>query len=282
MHSLETKPAFAWWVPFTLKRRNRIIAATNKRYLKRTHRFGIEIPKTCDDCDRIGKENGNTLWQDAICKEMLKVRIAFKTLGDDESPPPTFQEMGCHILVYDIKMENFQRKARLVAGGHMTEVSSGMMTYASVVSRESVRIALTLAALNNLEVKTADIKNASTSIGEKISCTLGPEFGGDAGKRAIIVRALYGLKLAGASFCNHLADCMRHLGWESGKADHDVWYKPKTRKGDGQQYYALCLLYVGDIQMVHHDGAKALGEIDHLFERKDNSIGDPKFVLPRG
>jgi hypothetical protein len=110
-------------------------------------------------------------------------------------------------------MENFQRKARLVAGGHMTEVSSATMTYASVVSRESVRIALTLAALNDLEVKTADIENAylTAPIGEKIWCTLGPEFGGDAGKRAIIVRALYGLKSAGASFRNHLADCMRHL-----------------------------------------------------------------------
>ena len=54
-------------------------------------------------------------------------------------------------MVYDVKMENFQRKARLVAGGHMTEVSSATMTYAtSVVSRESVsRIAFTLAALYN-------------------------------------------------------------------------------------------------------------------------------------
>jgi hypothetical protein len=63
-------------------------------------------------------------------------------------------------MVYDVKMENFQRKARLVAGGHMTEVTSATMTYASVVSRESVRIALTLVALNDLEVKTADIENA--------------------------------------------------------------------------------------------------------------------------
>ena len=126
----------------------------------------------------------------------------------------------------DVKMETFQRKARLVAGGHMTEVTSATMTYASVVSRESVRIALTLAALNDLEVKTADIENAylTAPIGEKIWCTLGPEFGEDAGKRAIIVRALYCLKSAGASFRNHLADCVCHLGWESCKADHDVWF----------------------------------------------------------
>ena len=279
-HGLDSEPAFAWWVPFTLKRRNRIIAAVNKRYHKRTHKFGIEIPKTYEDCVRIDKENGNTYWQDAIRKEMAKVRIAFKTLGDNEQVPPTFQQMRCH-MVYDVKMENFQRKARLVAGGHMTEVTSATMTYASVVSRESVRIALTLAALNDLEVKTADIENAylTAPIGEKIWCTLGPEFGEGAGKRAIIVRALYGLKSAGASFRNHLADCMRHLGWESCKADHDVWFKPEVRKDDGHKYYAYCLLYVDDILMVHHDGVKALREIDHFFKTKPNSIGDPEFYL---
>jgi hypothetical protein len=97
-------------------------------------------------------------------------------------------------------MENFQRKARPVAGGHVTEAFSATMTYASVVSGESVRIALGLAALNDLEVKTADIENAYLTglIGEKIWCTLGPEFGEDDGKHAIMVRALYGLKSSGA------------------------------------------------------------------------------------
>jgi hypothetical protein len=120
---------------------------------------------------------------------------------------------------------------------------------------------------------------AKNCVGEKIWCTLGPEFGEDAGKRAIIVRALYGLKSAGASFRNHLADCMRHLGWESCKADHDVWLKPEVRKDDGHQYYAYCLLYVDNIFMVHHDGVKALREIDHFFKTKPNSIGDPEFYL---
>ena len=55
-------------------------------------------------------------------------------------------------------MEYFQCKAHLVAGGYMTETPAAVM-YASVVIRESVRIALMLAALNNLEVKTADIEN---------------------------------------------------------------------------------------------------------------------------
>ena len=89
---------------------------------------------------------------------MVRV-ITFKVLGDDKWTPPTFQqEMRCR-MVFDVKMEDFQRKARLAAGGHMTEVSSDTMTCASVVSMESVRIKLTLAALSDLEDKAADIKN---------------------------------------------------------------------------------------------------------------------------
>ena len=43
-------------------------------------------------------------------------------------------------MVFDIKMEDFRQKARLVAGGHMTEAPATIM-YASVVSRETVRVA---------------------------------------------------------------------------------------------------------------------------------------------
>jgi hypothetical protein len=276
---IDNEPAFAWWVPYTLKRRNRIIASVNNRYHKRTHKFGIEVPKTWDDCLRLDKEADNTLWQDAVRKEMSKVRIAFQIIGDDENPPPTYQEIRCH-LVFDVKMENFQRKARLVAGGHTTETPASI-TYASVVSRESVRIALTLAALNDLEVKSADIENAylTAPVGEKIWCRLGPEFGSEAGKRALIVRALYGLKSAGASFRNHLADCMQHLGWTSCIADPNVWLKPEIRPEDGYKYYAYCLLYVDDILVIHHDAIRSLNEIDHFFKTKEGSIRDPEFYL---
>ncbi|KAI2495111.1 Reverse transcriptase (RNA-dependent DNA polymerase) [Fragilaria crotonensis] len=258
---------------------NTIAQTVNNRYHKRTHKFGIEVPKTWDDCLRLDKEAGNTLWQDAVRKEMSKVRIAFQIIGDDENPPPTYQEIRCH-LVFDVKMENFQRKARLVAGGHTTETPASI-TYASVVSRESVRIALTIAALNDLEVKSADIENAylTAPVGEKIWCRLGPEFGSEAGKRALIVRALYGLKSAGASFRNHLADCMRHLGWTSCIADPDVWLKPEIRPEDGYKYYAYCLLYVDDILVIHHDAIRSLNEIDHFFKTKEGSIRDPEFYL---
>jgi hypothetical protein len=66
---------------------------------------------------------------------------------------------------------------------------------------------LTLAALNDLEVKKSNIESAylTVPITEKVWCILGPEFGEDAGKKALFVRALYGLKSTGAAFRNHLA-----------------------------------------------------------------------------
>jgi hypothetical protein len=70
-----------------------------------------------------------------------------------------------------------------------------------------VRIVLTLAALNDLDVMMGDIENdyLTAPITEKVSTVIGPESGDDAGKRALIVRALYGLKSAGAALRNNLA-----------------------------------------------------------------------------
>jgi hypothetical protein len=47
-NKLISQPAFAWWVPFTLKKRDRIVAKVNSRYLKRTQKFGIEVPKSVE------------------------------------------------------------------------------------------------------------------------------------------------------------------------------------------------------------------------------------------
>jgi hypothetical protein len=219
---LLNSPAFVWWAPHVLQKRTRIIAAVTKRYHKRTHKFGIEVPKIWDDCVKLDKENDNTLCQDAVRKEMKNFRIAFKIINGEESAPPTYKEIRCH-MIFDVKMEDFRRNARFVAGGNTTDTPH-TMTYASAVSRESLRIALTLAALNDLDVNMADIENSylTAPITEKNWTVLGPEFGDDAGKRALIVRALYGMKSAGAAFRNNLDECMNHLGWHPCLADRDL------------------------------------------------------------
>ncbi len=202
-HGIDRKPAFNWWVPHVLKKCDRIISLVCKRttrYLKRTHKFGIEVPKTVKEALALDRDNGNTLWVDATAKEMKEVCIVFNILPDGRSAPIGYQRIPCH-MIFDMKMEDFRQKARLVAGGHRTEAPA-TITYASVVSREAVRLALTIASLNDLEVKVGDVLNAyiTAPVKEKVWTILGPGFGHDAGRSAIIVRALYGLKSAGAAF----------------------------------------------------------------------------------
>ena len=107
----------------------------------------------------------------------------------------------------------------------MTEVPAVMM-YASIVSRETVHIALTITVLNDLEVKASDVQNAylTALCAEQIYTRLGPEFGPDQNKIMVIVWALCGLKSAGVSFGRHISDCMRTMGFESCKANPDLWF----------------------------------------------------------
>ena len=79
----------------------------------------------------------------------------------------------------------------------MTETPA-TMTYARVVYFESVRLALMLSALNDLEVECGYVENAyiTAPITKKVWSILGPEFGSDAGRKFIIVRDLYGLNSA--------------------------------------------------------------------------------------
>ena len=98
------------------------------------------------------------------------------------------------------------------------------------MSRETVCIALLLTTLMGLEVKIGDIGNAyiTAPCSEKIIMVLGSEFGLDAGNIVFIVRAFFCLKSADVLFCNHLADCMHHIGFTLCLADPDLWMKTTT------------------------------------------------------
>jgi hypothetical protein len=156
--------------------------------MNRTHKFGIAIPKTIQEAFDLEHENGNTLWTDAITKELKGVCIAFKFLDPSDPDSVGYQKICCH-MVFDIKMEDFCQKARCVAGGHVTKAPV-TITYTSVATRESVQLVLMIAALNDLKVKTRDVLNAyiTAQVTERVWMTLGPEWGPDAGKRILISR----------------------------------------------------------------------------------------------
>ena len=137
-------------------------------------------------------------------------------------------------------------------------------TYFSVVMRETVCIALNMAALHDLEVKAADVLNTYVMAPkrEKIQTVLGPEFGDNTGKSAMIVRALYGFKNAGALFRAHLAQCMQELGYCPCDADPDLWMKAEYKPEDKSEYYSYILFYVDDILCVHHDRGNVLNKLN--------------------
>jgi hypothetical protein len=55
---------------------------------------------------------------------------------------------------------DLHHKARLVAGGHLTDPNNTDNTYSSVVSLCSMRIAIAAAELNELDIMVGDISSA--------------------------------------------------------------------------------------------------------------------------
>ena len=152
---------------------------------------------------------------------MHDVMVAFNIQEEGAKPPPGHKHILLH-LVFDVKMD-FHRKARLVAGGHLTDPPE-TLTYSSVVSRESVCITFLITALMDLDILMTDIGNAylNAPTSEKVYTIAGQEFGEYAGRIVIIVWALYGLKSAGASWRSHLASMLCDMGFQSCMADPDV------------------------------------------------------------
>ncbi len=73
---------------------------------RKTHKFGLLLPKLVDDGLTIDQHTGCTLWADATAKEMKNVRVAFDVLEDSRNVPHGFQVVKRHIT-FDIKMEDF-------------------------------------------------------------------------------------------------------------------------------------------------------------------------------
>ena len=170
------EPTFAWWVKDVISKRHRFVKAMKTRYQRKTHKFGIRMPKSTKEAYELDRETGIDHWHPAIVKEMTNNAAAFKFLEPDESIPVGSTWIPCH-MVFDVKAD-LTRKARFVAGGHWTDPPS-QTTYSSVISRDSVRIMFLIAALNDIDILSADIGNAylNASTKERVHTTAGPEFG---------------------------------------------------------------------------------------------------------
>ena len=83
--------------------------------------------------------------------------IAFDEFeGEKEDIPLGYQFLNCRMIFYINMGKGFRQKARMVDGGHRVEAPASL-TYSSIVSRDLVRIALEISALNGLKVLACNI-----------------------------------------------------------------------------------------------------------------------------
>jgi hypothetical protein len=69
-NQIDDEPAFAWSISQTLQKCDPILSKMKTKYCQQTHKFRIRIPKSVAEAQAIDVENGDTLWWDAIMKEM--------------------------------------------------------------------------------------------------------------------------------------------------------------------------------------------------------------------
>ena len=100
---LAEEPAFAWWVPYTQRKRNRIIAKIKSKYWVRKHKFGIKIPKNLAEARAIDAENGNTFWYNAADSKKNEECPTTSEVWEKSSDeiPLGCQQINCH-LIFDV------------------------------------------------------------------------------------------------------------------------------------------------------------------------------------
>ena len=158
------EPALKWWVHKVLHWWNHIISQVKTHYWCTTHKFGIKLPHSVKEALKINEETGTGFWKKVINKEMAKVKVTWKVheghipeqvQNGNVSELQSCQEFGCHCII-NVKMD-FTCNCHFVAGGHTTETPSSI-TYSSIISCDSVRLAFLITTLNS--ILSCNLKNA--------------------------------------------------------------------------------------------------------------------------
>ena len=242
-------------------------------------KYGLEVPRTVDHALAIDKAEGNTCWQDALDKEidtLMKMDcFEFKPAGHESTLDDSWQRTTLH-MVFDVK-QDLQRKARMVAGGHLVEMFD-IQVYSSTVKSISVQLLHVISHKAGLEQLCGDIGNAfpNAYTNEKVYVKkAGPEFGKYAGCCIIIRKALYGLCSSSERFHAHLADSFRSFGFRQTRYDNDVWIRLDA---SGKNYEYICT-HVDDFLICSKDPERVMKEIESKYLVKDSSKGPPSYYL---
>ena len=127
-------------------------------------------------------------------------------------------------MIFDVNLDAwFTRNARFVADMHKV-LKTSLVTYESVLSRDSVCIVLILSDFNGLDVKCFGIQNAylKSNPKERVWFLYGQYFGVHKGRLVVAIRDLYVLKGAVYKWGLSLRKLMRDPVFNPCIADGDV------------------------------------------------------------
>jgi hypothetical protein len=238
--------------------------------------FGVKIPKNVTQAYEFDKENGNTLWTDAISKEINSLlnmsTFEFYSPGYHFSKSEGWQFAPLR-MIFAVK-HDLRCKARMVAGGHVTDASM-YDRYAATVHTENIRLLFYLLVHNNLDVLAGDVGTAylNAITEEKIFSTAGPEFGDKQGQKIVLKRALYGLKTSAHAWFHHFAGTLREMGFRQSKLDGAVWFK-LCNTGDG---YDTIAHHVDDFLIAARNPTQYMNYIKTKYVVTGDEI--PEFYL---
>jgi Reverse transcriptase (RNA-dependent DNA polymerase) len=226
------------------QRLNRMIQQTkvNRPQKWKVYNLGILVPINVREAFEIDKAKGNSLWKDAITKEIdnIQAHNTFKDMGRVKFVDG-FKKIIFH-FVFAVKHDLRHKAWLIVTGGHLTEPTMEG-SYSSVVSLRIPCICLVAAELNGIKTMVGDISSAylKTYTKEKVYFTAGPEFGILEGHTFNIEKSLYGLRTSGSSWHERFSDTLWDLNFKPCLADNDMWIK------DCVTHYEYVCVYVDDI-----------------------------------
>ena len=239
-----------------------------------TYQYGVKIPRNHTEAMMFDKSNNNRNWFTAEQLELKQIDDyeVLEDLGVDGPVPEGFKKIHVH-FVYAVKHDG-RHKARLVAGGHLTDIPEYSVT-SSVASLRGLRMVIFIAELNDLKLWTTDVGNAylEAYTEEKLFIIGGPEFQSRNGHTMIIRKALYGLRSSGLMWWDRCSEILSKMGFSSSKAENDIWVKRV------EDHYDYIVRYVDDLGIASKEPEYLIKELESTHKLKLKGTGPIEYHL---
>ena len=110
-NNIQNEPAFVWWIPYTLRKRQCTISKLESKCWDKSHKYGFRIPKSVQEAFQIDNEEGNNSWRQTIEEEMKKIIDAFDKFDDGPNDLVGYQQITTHLILTPNLVKTSEGKA---------------------------------------------------------------------------------------------------------------------------------------------------------------------------